>query len=54
VCLLCKFKFDIIGLGGNFLLMAKTPSFLLQPNKSTSQKVNSKNKKIKKLNCEND
>jgi hypothetical protein len=30
-------KFDESGLGGNFLLVAKTPSFLPQPNNSTSQ-----------------
>jgi hypothetical protein len=35
--LFCKLKSDESGLGGNFLLAAKTPSFLPQPNSSTSQ-----------------
>jgi hypothetical protein len=34
--LFCKLKFDESGLGGNFLLVAKSPSFLPQPNSSTS------------------
>jgi hypothetical protein len=34
--LFCKLKSDESGLGGNFLLVAKTPSFLPQSNSSTS------------------
>jgi hypothetical protein len=34
--LFCELKSDESGLGGNFLLVAKTPSFLPQPNSSTS------------------
>jgi hypothetical protein len=35
--LFSKLKSDESGLGGNFLLVAKTPSFLPQSNSSTSQ-----------------
>jgi hypothetical protein len=46
--LFCKLKFDESGLGGNFLLVAKTPSFLPQPNSSTSHEHKMKNDKKEK------
>jgi hypothetical protein len=36
LCLFCKLKFDRIELGGNFLLVAKTPSFLPRLNISNT------------------
>jgi hypothetical protein len=36
LCLFCKLKSDKFGLGGNSLLVAKTPLFLPGPNSSTS------------------
>jgi hypothetical protein len=40
--LFCKLKFDESGLGGNFLLVAKSSSFLPQPNSSTSHYINAR------------